>query len=41
MLKNVVIALFFIVTVFSAQADDVQKPISPAEDVIKTLNPKL
>jgi hypothetical protein len=41
MLKNILIALFFIVTVFSAQADEVQMPLSPSEEVIKTLNPKL
>ena len=41
MLKNMFIALFFIVTVFSAQANDLKEPVSPSEEVIKTLHPKL
>jgi hypothetical protein len=41
MLKNFLIAFFFIVPISSAQTDDVQKPISHAEDVIITFNPKL
>jgi hypothetical protein len=39
MLKNLIIALFFVITAFSVQATDQQVQLATSEEVIRILSP--
>jgi hypothetical protein len=40
MLKNMIIALFFVITAFSVQASERQELVTTSEEVIQILSPK-